>query len=513
MKYAFADYVLDPASREVRFRGVSLPAEPQVFDLVLHLLRHRDRVVPTDELVEIVWSGRIVSDSTIRNRINGARRLVGDDGQQQAVIRTVPRRGLRFVADVVEEGREHGEAGRPDTRRRPVVAVLPFIDLGTPEPAHLADGITEDIITLLARYRSLAVVARNSIFAFRGQSGDVRRVGAELGAEYVVEGSVRRHGGHLRVTAHLIESATGRLLWADRFDRCEMDLFELQDDIASLIAASLEPQIGIMERARARRQRPANLHAWELLHLGTGHMYRATRTDNAEAQRHLRQAIAADGTLAQAYAHLAYAILLSMLYFEADPDEERLAEAHDLARRAVDLDPDDAMARFVFGRVLVARRDYTAALQELELSVSLNPAPAIGHCGVGDSLSYDGRYEEAFPHFRRAIDLSPHDPQRWAFHAYRALAHLLAGQYEQAVDWAGRAARIPNCHYWPYVHRVAALGYMDDAEKLHEAVQALDNMRPGFTCRMARHRLFYLKDARQLDLYVDGLRRAGLPEE
>lgn len=521
MKYAFADYVLDPASREVRFRGARVPCEPQVFDLVIHLVRHRERVVSVDEMVDAVWEGRIVSQSTIRNRVNAARRLLGDDGERQAVIRTLPRRGLRFVAEVVEEGGVPDPDGGPpktepsahaSSSRRPVVAILPFIDLsaGTSRP-HLADAITEDIITLLARHRSLAVTARNSSFGITPAPRDAREAGTALGADYVVEGSARLVGGRLRVTVHLIRTATGQLIWADRFDRHETGLFDLQDEIASVIVASLEPLIGRVERAKARRKTPANQHPWDLFHIGTGHMYRATRQDNLEAQRLLRLSTGDDDAPPQAYAHLAYAILLSMLYFEAEPDAERLAEAHHLARRAVELDADDAMNRFVFGRVLLARQDYGASLGELEEAVSLNPALAVGHCGVGDALSYSGRYAEAFPRFQRAVDLSPHDPQRWAFLAYRALAHLLAGEYENAAHWASRATRVPNCHYWPYVHRVAARGHLGRDDALERAVRALNDKRPGLSCRVVRKRLFYIRDIRQLERYTAGLAKAGLP--
>lgn len=546
MRYAFNDYLLDPAVRELRCRGGLLPVEPQVFDLLLHLLRHRERVVSTDELVETVWAGRYVSESTIRSRINAVRRLVGDDGERQAVIRTLPRRGLRFVAavEVCEEGAPlepaapagaeadppaaergakevvgevaeelSGEVPPPEGRRRPVVAVLPFTNLsGDPLQDHLGDGVTEDIITLLARHRSLVVVARNSAFAFRQRAGDLREAGAKLGADYVVEGSVRRSDDNLRVTAHLIRTDSGRLLWSERFDRRMAALFELQDAITTSIVAAIEPQIGSVERARVERKRPTSLRAWDLLQLGTAHLYRATRQDNREAERLLRLATESDEALAQAHAHLSYAILLSMLYFEAEPEEARLAEAQAHARRALELDEQDAMIRFVYGRVLLARCDYGDALEALEQAVELNPALAIGYCGLGDSLAYEGRFAEAFPHFQRAIELSPHDPQRWAFHAYRALAHLFARQFRLAADWAKKATHIPNCHYWPYAHRVAALGHLRSLEELRPAVAALLERRPDFTCRMARKRLFYVKDPNQIALYLEGLAKAGIDE-
>ena len=540
MQFAFDDYVIDASLREVRCRGEVVHAEPQVLDLLLHLVRNRDRLVTIDELIDTVWEGRHVSESTIRNRINAARRLVGDDGGRQAVIRTVPRKGLRFVGEVVEgvgaaanggmdtdatgtlqscDG--HGLSGTgtgalPVVSFRmattPIVAVLPFTNLGgDPLHEHLADGLSEDIITILAKHRSLVVIARNSVFAFKGRAGDVRQAGAELGADYVVEGSLRRLGDNLRVTAHLIQTANGQLIWADRFDRPMDALFEMQDEITNTIVASIEPQIGSVERAVAARRKPSSLQAWDLMQLGISHLYRANLKDNLEAQRLLKAACEQDPELAQAHAHLAYAILLSMLYFDAEPEDARLAEAQDRARCAMDLDDQDAMVRFVYGRVLLARRSYVDALLELEQSVALNPALAIGYCGVGDSLAYEGRYSEAFPYFQRAIELSPHDPQRWAFHAYRALSHLFARQFRLAADWARKATHIPNCHYWPYAHRVAALGHLGEEEECELALRALLAKRPGFSRRMARARLFYIKDSNQLDLYDEGLQKAGVP--
>lgn len=541
MQYAFDDYILDTARRELRFRGTIQPAEPQVFDLVLYLLRNRDRVIGYDEMIEAVWEGRNVSESTVRNRINAARRLIGDDGSRQCVIRTLPRRGLRFVSEVRESDvsssssasshfvnsdneslpptnnealmpANHTDRSGPRMRRWPVVAVLPFINLsGDPLQEHLGDGFCEDIITMLARHRTLTVVARNSAFAFKGHTDRVRLASENLGADYVVEGSVRRTDDSIRVTAHLIQTDNGQLIWADHFDRRMEALFDVLDNITQRIVANIEPEIGSAERARVQRKKPSSLRAWDLFQLGTAHLYRATRKDNREAQRLLRLAIEQDQELAQAHAHLSYAILLSMLYFEAEPEEERLDEAQELARNAMELDDHDAMIRFVYGRVLLARCEYADALNELEQAVALNPALAVGHCGVGDSLAYEGRYEESYSCFQRAIELSPHDPQRWAFYAYRALAHLFAHEFELASRWAKKATHIPNCHYWPYAHRAAALGHLGAEDKCKQAVGLLLRKRPGFTCQMARKRLFYIRDEDKLDLYVVGLRKAGLP--
>jgi TolB-like protein len=540
MRFLFGDCTLDPTRRELWRGGEAIHVEPQVFDLLLHLVRNRDQVISKDEMLAAVWGGRIVSESTLSNRINAARRAIGDSGEQQGLIRTVPRRGLRFVADVREEANQtqsepsaasisQGQQAEPteeiarhsardgvgplEFRGKPTVAVLPFDNMsGDPEQDYFSDGISEDIITLLSKHRSLLVIARNSAFAFKGRGSDVRLVGRELGADYVVEGGVRKLGQQLRITVHLIETQGGRLVWAEQYDRTLEQMLQVQDQITTTIAARIEPGIGSAERLRTERIPPQALQAWDFFRIGTKHFYKSTGEDNLEAQQFFRRAIALDPDLAQAYGFLSYAMILRMLYFDAEPKEEQLKEALAIAKKGVALDDQDALVRFTYGRALLAQRAYGDALAELEEALRLNPALPVVYCGLADSLAYEGRFAEAMPYFEKAISLSPHDPQRWAFYSYGALAHLFATEFAQAEQWAWRATRIPNCHYWPFAHRVAALGYLDRREDLRHALDELLQRKPGFTSRFARERLFYVRNPAHLDIYVEGLHRAGLPE-
>jgi tetratricopeptide (TPR) repeat protein len=311
---------------------------------------------------------------------------------------------------------------------------------------------------------------------------------------------------------HLIETEGGRLVWAEQYDRTLEEILKVQDQITTSIAARIEPGIGNAERLRTERIPPQALQAWDLFRLGTRHFYKSTGEDNLEAQRLFRRAIALDPNLAQAYGFLSYAIVLGMLYFDAQPQEEQLNEALAIAKKGVELDEQDALIRFTYGRALLTRRDYGEALAELEEALKLNPALPVVYCGLADSLAYEGRFAEAMPYFEKAINLSPHDPQRWAFYSYGALAHLFAREFEEAQQWAWRATRIPNCHYWPFAHRVAALGHLQRVEDIRPALAELLQRKPGFTCSFARERLFYVRSPVHLDLYVEGLRRAGLPE-
>jgi TolB-like protein/DNA-binding winged helix-turn-helix (wHTH) protein len=539
MRFLFGDCILDPTRRELTRGGEAIHVEPQVFDVLLHLIRNRERVVSKDDLLAAVWGGRIVSESTLNSRINTARRIIGDSGEQQHFIRTIARRGFRFVGDVRQEPidskrndeslvpavaltepeQPYGVEGDRQTSLgerfggKPTVVVLPFNNMsGDPGQEYLSDGITEDIITVLSKHRSLLVIARNSAFSFKGHSGDVRRIGTELRADYIVEGSVRKIGLGVRITAHLIETEGGQLVWAEQYDRELEEIFELQDEITRTIAARIEPGVGSAERLRAERKPREALQAWDLFHLGLVHFYKFAAEDNREAQQLLRRAASLDPKLAQAFAFLSYAIILSMLYFDAKADDESLNEAESLAKKGVELDDQDALIRFIHGRVLLARQAYGDALAELEAALELNPSLPAVYCGLGDTLAYEGRYAQAIPHFERAINLSPYDPQRWAFYSYGALAQIFAGDFDRAVGWAQKAIRIPNCHYWPFAHRVAALGHMQREEEVRIAVAELLRRKPGFSCGFARKRLFYVKNPLQLNGYVEGLRKAGISE-
>ena len=543
MRLIFGSYVLDSERRELRRGSEQISLEPQVFDVLLYLIKNRDRVVSKDDLISAVWGGRTVSESTLTSRINAARKALGDSGDRQALIKTYARKGFRFLGevrmheDLGETGAEQpeykvaspkvatdawesnvllgtGPSATPlNWGGRPSVAVLPFNNLsGDPEQDYFSDGITEDIINALSKYRSLAVIARNSSFAFRDNKADTRNVGLTLGVEYLVEGSVRKVGQRVRVTAELIETEGGRHLWAERYDRDLQGLFALQDEITNTIAARIEPEVSSAERHRVERKAIPALHAWDFFRLGTKHFYKSTALDNLESQRLFRRAIELDPDLAEAYGYLCYAIVLSMIYFDAEPNEERLNEAIAVGKKGVGLDEQDGLIRFMYGRALLARKEYGDALAELETAINLNPSLAISYCGLGDSLAYEGRIAEAIPYFQKAIDLSPYDPLRWAFYSYRSLAHLFAREYDLAFEWAHKATRVPNAHYWAFAHRVSALGHLQRSEDLRTAVPELLQRKSNFSCSYAKKRLFYIKDPEQLRLYVEGLRIAGIPE-
>jgi len=487
---------------------------PKAAAVLSALVARAGEPVPKEALFASVRPNAVVSDDALASCIQELRKALSDDPKEPRFIETRHRRGYRFVANLVPAGDQAAVAPHVASSRttgKPTIAVLSFDNIsGDVEQEYFSDGISEDIITALSRHRSLLVIARGSTFVFKGQGIDVRQVGVQLGAEYVVEGSVGRVGQSVRITARLVETEAGRCVWAEQYDRDLSEIFDVQDEIVATIAARIEPEVGSAERTRAERKSPHALRAWDFFHLGMKCVYRWTPEDNLEAQRLFRRAIELDPGLAQAYAWLSYASVLAMLYFDADPAEANLNEAVAIARKAVELDERDALAHFIYGRALLSCKAYQESLAELESAVALNPNLAVVYCGLADSLAYEGRFAEAIPYFEKAINLSPFDPQRWAFYSYRSLAHILAGEFDHALEWAQRAIRVPNCHYWPFAHRVAALGHLHRESELPAALADLRHRKPEFSCAFARERLFYIKDPEHLERYLKGLRKAGL---
>jgi TolB-like protein len=500
-----------PKDRRMRFRiGVHLGDVMEKADGTVY----GDGVNIAARLEGLAEPGGItVSDmvhGVVRDRVLA---VFEDQGEHGVKNITRPVRAFR-IAMQASARQAARQAASPDTatQPKPSVAILPFDNMsGNPAEGYFADGITEDIITLMSKNRWLSVIARNSTFAYKGRSIDVRRVAQELGADYVVEGSVRKAGQRVRVTAQLIDGSTGNHLWVERYDRDLEDIFALQDELTGTIAATIEPELGALERQRAGRKPTENLNAWDCYHLGLSHMYRFDREGNVSAQQLFQRAIAHDQNFAAAHARLAYCIVLEMVYFDAPPGDDALDEALSLARRAVSLDEKDAFAHLAVARVHLARREYKDAIARCKASINLNPALAQAYCALGDALSYAGREEEAIAQFEESIRLSPQDPWRWAFYSYEALACIFLCRYDRAAELAQAALRVPNCQYWTNAHFAAALGHLNKADEARHAVAELLRRKPGFSCRYAKEHLFFLENRAQLEHYVEGLRLAGVP--
>jgi TolB-like protein len=524
MEWRFADFTLDVDRRELRRGSTTVPLEPRALALLTELVEHHDRVMSKEELLDSLWGDRFVSESALTTQVKAVRRAVGDTGHEQAIVKTVHGHGYRFVAEL--DGTEHDrndgsghDGARADARaeasagEQPVVAVLPFDDVSSDRSSrHVAAGLTSDVITGLSRHRWLRVLTRAMSSGYEGEPDAVRRLRDELGVGYVVDGAVRVERRRLRVTVSLTDTTTGTCRWAERHDRDIEDLFDVLDEITDVVVATIEPEVGYAERERVHRGPRTDLRAWDLFHLGVDHLFQFTATDNLEAQHLLERARTIDPAFGDAQAWWAYSVVLGMTYWGTEPDRATLDAALAATKVALAGDDHNAVFHMLRGRVQLARRDYGAALVENHRAIELNPTFAAAYCGLGDSLCYEGRYDEAIEQFTRSVELGSHDPQRWAFLSYGALAHLFAGRYEEAVEWTERAAVIPNCQYWTLAHRVVALAHLGRTAECAAAVEALLSDCPRFTVEYARDKLFYLKHPEQLSCYLDGLRAAGLPE-
>ncbi|MCZ6590530.1 MAG: adenylate/guanylate cyclase domain-containing protein [Alphaproteobacteria bacterium] len=459
--------------------------------------------------------GGICISGNVFEHVETAVDVMFDDlGPQEVKNIALPVRSYRVhqhdhhVAPIASDHHPLAESDKPS------VAILPFDNMsGDPEQEYFSDGVTEDIITALSKHRWLRVIARNSTFGYKGKALDVRQIASELGANYVVEGSVRRSGQRLRITAQLIDAASGDHLWAERYDRSLEDIFDLQDEITDTIVGSIEPELGAAERHRVERKPRTNLQAWDCYHLGMSHFYKFTAVGNVEAQRLLKRSFELDPEFGNAYAWWAYAVVLGMVYWDTEPGDALLDEALAAANQALAIDDQNAVFYMIMARTALARRDYTGSLAGNEAAVRLNPTLAVAHCAMGDALAYEGRFDESIGQFEKAIALSPNDPQMWAFLTYGALALIFKKDFETALEWTERASVIPNRQYWTLAHMAVALAHLDRPQEAAQAVARLLDENPDFSCGFAQKKLFFIKRPEQLALYLEGLRKAGVPEE
>jgi TolB-like protein/Tfp pilus assembly protein PilF len=527
VQFVFGDHVLDVERRELRRGSEAVAVGPQVFDLLVYLLANRDRVVSKDDLIDTVWGGRIVSESTLTSRINAARTAVGDSGEEQRLIKTLPRKGFRFVGEVRESrapgataAGDQSAAGRQDqpvdpSRRdldiyeRPSVVVLPFASLsGDPEQEYFADGLTEDIINALSLWHSFPVIARGSAFAYKGQSPDLRHVGKEIGARYVVEGSVRKAGNRVRITAQLTDTESGHQVWANRYDRELTDIFALQDEIAARVAAIIEPAIAGSERKRLSSKPPKDLNAWDLCIQGYSLIYQGTREANEQARELFERAIVRDPSYARAWTGLAYTYSRDFRLWRADARQTAAKKALECARQAARLDDSDSEAHLMLGRGfnMIGQPENSEA--ELRRAIALNPQNSTANWTLGLVLSTKGHADEAIPLIEKALDINPLDPRNYVVITHLAVAKLCVGDYEAVVKLARDSIRQRPDYRDSRITLAAALGHLGRPD---EARDALGEFRDQVQDYIENHP-YPLWREHVGDHYRAGLRKAGLLE-
>jgi TolB-like protein len=418
-----------------------------------------------------------------------------------------PIRTYRVRLDSPGEELQTGMAGPGD---KPSIAVLPFTNMsGDPEQDHFSDGITEDIIAALSRLRWFVVIARTSTFVYKDHPADVRQVGRDLGVRYVLEGSVRRSGQRVRITVQLIDAAGAHHLWAERYDRELTDIFAVQDEIATHVTAALEPKLIAAEGIRADRRSAEDLDAWDLVARGVSHFWKLTAGECNTGISILREAVHRYPDYAPAHSMLAFALVVAAYVGMSSAGAER-EFASRLAHRAVDLDEEDPWAHAALGYLAFTSRRTGDAIRHFQTALNLNPNFAAAHGALGWTFVFDGRSEQALACFEQALRMSPRDPLNGFILAGIAAAHYFAGHYPDAVTWARKAVELRPGLLGGHRVLCASLAQAGQLEDASTAVKALRLLQPNVSLAWVQENVPYT--ARPMVLFLDGLRRAGLPD-
>ena len=391
---------------------------------------------------------------------------------------------------------------------KPSIAVLPFDNIsGDPEQEYFSDGITEDIITALSQIRWFLVIARNSTFSYKGQSPDVRRVAQELGVRYVLEGSVRKAGNRVRITAQLIDANTGSHIWAEKYDRELEDIFAVQDEITNTVVTAIEPELSRAEQERARRKPPGDMDAWDCYQRGMWHLGRTKREANEEAQGLFQRAVEIDPNFSDGYSGLAVALMRYLIQGWTDRRDETIEKSRQAATTALALNDSDANAYVAIGMAGITKGDYEMAEDATTKAININPNNAFAHMAMGMVYAHSGRAEEAFPELDHMERLNPRDPLLFMVYNGRAIANVTLGNYDEALSWSRKAIQHPNTIVNCHLMHIIVLVKLERSDEARAAVEELFRIRPGFTMRGATNAPGAVGD------YLECLREAGIPEE
>lgn len=452
MIFRFAGFELDADRRELRHAGVRAQLEPQVFALLLLLVRNRTRAVTKAEILAHVWNGRLVSESALSSRIKSLRQAVGDSGREQAVIRTVHGTGFRFVADVTEcppvvvADRTGAELSESSPGQRPSIAILPFEYLGVPDPAiPIAEALPSDLISALSKLHWLFVIARGSSFRFRSRDTSIAEIRSALHVQYCVTGVIEASGSRLSVLVELSDATNNGIIWSEKFQGVLGSVHEIRDEIINAVTSAVEVRIAHHEAQRALLKAPENLDAWSSYHLGIRHMYRFNKADNELATAHFERAIVRDPGFARAYAGLSFTHFQNaFLRYSDGPSSARLAHRH--AANCLERDPHDPFGHFTMGRAHWLQDDLEGSLPWLERATALNPNYAQAKYSRGWAEALLGSAEASQRNIASAIALSPLDPLLYGMLGVQALSHLVVGNSAQAAVCAERAANTAGAH-------------------------------------------------------------------
>jgi TolB-like protein/tetratricopeptide (TPR) repeat protein len=520
LRYLFENFAFDTDRRELR-RGAELVAiPPQVFDLLDYLIRNRERVVTRDDLIDAIWKGRIVSETALTTRLNAARSAIGDTGEEQRLIKTLSRKGFRFVGSVQEaDGRatavvvEHSEELPKPTLAlsdKPSIAVLPFANLSSdPEQEFFAAGIAEDVITTLSKIQALNVIARNSSFVFKAQSRDVREVGRILSVRYVLDGSVRKAGDRVRLTAQLIDTRDGRHLWADHFDGSLDDVFVLQDRITQEIVAALEVRLTLGEQARVWRKRSGSPLAYEYFLKGRDFYLTFDKRTHVQARDCLERALQINPTFTPALYQLGLTLTDQARFAWEKEEAANYQAALDCASIALATDPGCGEAYLVIGYVRTFQRRHDEAVEAGEKAITLSPGGTDPYHMAGMYHGYAGNFREAIRYIEHAQRMSPLSLTESMVDEAQARFHL--GDFVAARDTASKVLKERPGWLTAQTTLIAALWKLGREKEASAVAKELLDRHPRFSVARWESRLPY-RYQRHLDSLIMPLRLLKLPE-
>jgi TolB-like protein/Tfp pilus assembly protein PilF len=477
-KVKFGPFCLDFERRELLRLGVAVPLGGRAIDVLCALVTAKGDVVPKGELLEVVWPRLTVEENNLQVQISAVRKALENGEHGQSYVITVPGRGYRFIGieassdpPVLDRGARKDEEP-PD---KPSIAVLPFANLSDDaDQEYFADGISEDIITALTRYRWFFVTARNSSFVYKGRAADVKLIGRELGVRYVLEGSVRRSAHRARITAQLVEASTGNHIWAERYDREIAEVFAIQDEIAERVAGAIEPELLRRESERAAELPVANMRASDLVRRGTWYFHQLSEPTHLRARELFREAVKLDPQFQEAHVWLSRAAIGLFAYGWTDDPTAAKSEAIGAAKRAIQLDEKSAYAHFNLSIAHLFSGSLEQAARFAERAVELSASFALGHLSLGMARLYAGRASQAVGPLERGLQLNPYDPQNSHWFRILALAFHFLDQDDRALEAALKAVNVRPS--WPLTLETLAVCYAS-LNQMPEARDCMEQMR------------------------------------
>ena len=529
MRYVFEDYAFDTERREMHRGKTPVLIAPQVFDLLEYLIRNRERMVSKDELIGAVWSGRIVSDEALTTRLNVARNAIGDSGQDQRLIKTLPRKGFRFIGDVQEASEPEGAVVASDpvaaltvpdkysivvAAPRLSIVVLPFTNIGgDSEQEYFVDGVTESLTTDLSRIDGLFVIARNSAFSYKNKPVDVRQIGRELNVRYILEGAVQRGGNQFRVNVQLIDAETAHHLWAERFDKPVADLFDMQDEIVSRLAHTLNAQL--IEAEARRSQRSLRPDAMDLCFQGMACLNKGITLEYlTQARSFFDRALLLDASNIDALVGIGRVDVVIASSFLTDDRAPHLAAAEAVLTKVLSMVPQHAFAHLNLGFVQIFTDRAARGIAECERALALDRNLAEAHGWVGLANHVLGRGVQTEAHINEALRLSPRDSSAYRWMVAVGFSKLQLDANAEAVAWFRRSIEANRNHPFAHFALAAALAQLGSLDEAHAAVQAGLVLHPDFTIRRYRASAWSNNPAYLAgrELIYQGMQKAGVPE-